>query len=511
MGLGRRAAATAAAVVMTVLGLGAAGCSSGDDGSGGGGTATGQDAGTPPSASTAPVPDLVDGADVVAPLDGARLDEVRVLPKPDYRSAYPTSEVRAVFTDELAVFSDTRGNLWAVDRDTGRPRWHVRMESSLPGGDTVCRLALPSPDASVVVANHGGGDLCGEFTVYDLRTGDVTLSYSSLTREARASGFRLSSNLGMFQLGESTYWVDQEDRVRRLDDTGDSSTVGSPVILDDKYDGWNLARFQVIPGTDVFVARMIPPQKGGFDPKTFGKPTDRGDVIGFRFGDDDQLELVFQTSVARLVGGAGHVRDSFGQDDVLPGLVVDVARQHGTRYYRVRAIDPESGELEQPGVLAPYDGLERGGDGVPGIAQEYGPDLSLVVGDGTVLTPYEVPARVGYTSVVRYDMATGKRLWTWQLPGGLRSASPPSIKVLGVTPDRTSAYVFTAMDFDNEIRELDLETGRSLRTWQLPERSSYAYEFDFAPTFVDGDRVLQVNGNGYARDTSLAALFSTGG
>jgi hypothetical protein len=361
-----------------------------------------------------------------------------------------------------------------------------------------------------VVANHGGGWLCGDFTVYDLETGDVTLQYESLSQTAREIDFRLPSNSGLFRLGETTYWTDADDRLRLLDPSGDSSTVGNPLLLAPKYDGWHLTRFQVLPGSDVFVARMLPPDKG-FDPKTFGKTGDDGDLIGFRIGDDNQLELLWQQSVRALMAGSpGHDKDSFGMQDELPGLVSDTLHKGGGKYFRQQAIDPETGELHGPGVIASYDGMRKGGDGLPGIAQDYGPDLSLVAGVDAVFTPYEVPERNGFTSLVRYDMATGKRLWTWDLPGAMKSDFPPNIDVLGITPDRSSVYVYASMDYDNEIRELDYETGKQLNEWQLPQAQSYAFEFDFAPTFIDGDQVLQVNRSAYRDQKSLAALVSVG-
>jgi hypothetical protein len=360
----------------------------------------------------------------------------------------------------------------------------------------------------VVVANHGGGWLCGDFTVYDLRTGRVTLEYQSLTQDARAINFRLSSNSGLFRLGDTTYWTDADDRVRMLDPNGDSSIVGNPLLLAPKYDGWHLTRFQVLAGTDLFTARMLPPSPG-FDPKTFGKTGDKGDLIGFRLGDDHQLELVWRQSIRKLMAASpGHDPGSFGLQDELPGLVSDTLHRGGARFYRLRAIDPDTGRLLGPGVLAPYDGMRKGGPGVPGMAEEYGPSVSLVAATDAVFTPYEVPKRNGFTSLVRYDMTSGKPVWTWHLPGGMTSSFPPSMNVLGITEDRSSVYVHTAMDFDNVIRELDYETGEQRHAWQLPQRQSYAYEFDFAPTFLDGDQVLQVNGSAYSDDKSLAALLT---
>lgn len=71
-------------------------------------------------------------------------------------------------------------------------------------------------------------------------------------------------------------------------------------------------------------------------------------------------------------------------------------------------------------------------------------------------------------------------------------------------------YVYTAVGFDDEIRELDYATGWQLSTWRLPQARTHANEFDFAPTFVDGGQVLQVNGNAYSREKSLAALLNIG-
>jgi hypothetical protein len=154
--------------------------------------------------------------------------------------------------------------------------------------------------------------------------------------------------------------------------------------------------------------------------------------------------------------------------------------------------------------------MRKGGPGVPGMAEEYGPSVSLVAATDAVFTPYEVPKRNGFTSLVRYDMTTGKRVWTWDLPGAMTSDYPPSMNVLGITADRSSVLVHTAMDFDNVIRELDYETGEQRHAWQLPQQQSYTFEFDFAPTFLDGDQVLQVNGNAYSDDKSLAALLTVG-
>ncbi|HEU5037016.1 MAG TPA: PQQ-binding-like beta-propeller repeat protein [Nocardioides sp.] len=504
MRLGRGTALCAAVLLLVT------GCSSegGDPQEAGGAPTTGASAPGSPD-PTAP-PEAIGVQRVVDPLTPGAVDVLRVLPKPPYKSEYGQAEVKAVFTDELAVFGDTRGNLWAVDRETGKPRWHVPMRSSLPDGDTVCSLTVPAPDSTVVVANHGGGWLCGAFTVYDLETGKVTLQYESIPTTGREVGFRLSSNSGLFRLGESTYWTDGDDRLRRIDPDGDSSVVGNPLLLAPKYDGWNLTSFQVLPGSEVFVARVLPPSKG-YDPKTFGKTGDRGDLIGFRFDDEDRLELAWQQPVAKLMAASpGHAPGSFGMQDELPGLVSDVVHRGGGKYFRQRMIDAESGELLGPGVLASFAGMKKGGQGLPGFAEEYGPEQSLVVGTDAVLTPYEVPERNGHTSLVRYDMTTGTPVWRWQLPGAMRSDFPPNIGVLGVTPDRSAVYVYTSMDYDNEIRELDYETGRQRHSWQLPQQQSYAFELDFAPTYLDGDQVLQVNSHAYEREKDLAALLNVG-
>ena len=42
-------------------------------------------------------------------------------------------------------------------------------------------------------------------------------------------------------------------------------------------------------------------------------------------------------------------------------------------------------------------------------------------------------------------------------------------------------------------QQLDYETGEQLHEWQLPKAQSYVFEFDFAPTYLGGDQVLQVN------------------
>jgi hypothetical protein len=96
-----------------------------------------------------------------------------------------------VFTEDLVLFTDDRDGLHAVDRESGQEQWQVKRRMTRKDGDTPCALTLPTPDAEVVVVNHGAGDLCGDFTVYSLADGSVTETYDSVSREGRSLGFDL--------------------------------------------------------------------------------------------------------------------------------------------------------------------------------------------------------------------------------------------------------------------------------------------------------------------------------
>src|ERR1700754_4466936 len=120
MRLGRGAAACAAVALLVT------GCSGGSE-------APESAGGTPTSAASPSAPPEAVGVQrVVEPLTPGAVDVGAVVPTPHYATEYGHAEVKAVFTDDRVVFGDTRGNLWAVDRETGKPAWHVRMRSSLP-------------------------------------------------------------------------------------------------------------------------------------------------------------------------------------------------------------------------------------------------------------------------------------------------------------------------------------------------------------------------------------------
>jgi outer membrane protein assembly factor BamB len=432
---------------------------------------------------------------------------VRSLPKPAYKSGYGSGDVDATFTDDLIVFADTRGFLTALDRESGRQRWRVKMKSSLPGGDTLCGLAVPSATASTVVANHGGGWLCGDFTVYDLRTGRIRLTYESVSEVGRSIGFELPANLPMRVLDGRTYWIDDDDRMRVLEDDGSSSMIGSLLTLlgRPKQMKYNVSAFQLLPGTDVFMARYVPPKK--YDPDTFGKSGDSGFLVGLRLDENGLPKRIWRQPIEKLMSAPGHRPDSFFLTEETLGLIGDVEKVGGRRFVRTRAVDPETGEWTGRGIRVPYDGLRPGGPGVPVFVKDYGPEHALAVGDDALLTPYEVPRRNGETSVVRYQVSTGKVVWQWAMPGAIRAPYPPNIDVLAITPDRSRVYVNGEQDYDNRIWELDYDTGRLLHDWQLPTRAPYKYDMNFARMFLDDGDVFQINPAAYADQKVMAGLL----
>ncbi|GAW48415.1 MULTISPECIES: PQQ-binding-like beta-propeller repeat protein [unclassified Nocardioides] len=455
-----------------------------------------------------PEPDWLTGQDWVDEPLGDELDMVKTLAQPTYRSESVSAEVQAAFTDDVVLFGDTHANLYELDRATGELVWHVAMRSALPGGDTVCDLVVPSPTATTVVLNHGGGELCGNFTAYDLETGEVVDEYASLPEGS--AGFGLASNSSLWRLGERVYWLDSGGQLQVLEDDGSSSSVGElPALLPGRRD-YSVSALQLIPGTDVFMVRY----REHSDGSSRGGPDDRnGGLLGFRVVDDSQVEEVWHRPLRSLTDEAnspGHRGHYLYLSDELPGTVQDMAVRGGPKLFRLRGVDAETGDLQNPGVLVRADSMRPGGPGMPGFAEYYGPTQVLVAGEGDVFSPFELSDHVGFTSLVRYDLATGAAIWRWQVPKALRAVAAPSMDVVSITPDRSSVYVRTSVDYDNRIWEIDYETGQPRRHWTLPATGAYRYAMDFAETYLDDGDVLQVNRYGSPDDRVLAALLRTG-
>lgn len=332
----------------------------------------------------------------------------------------------------------------------------MKRRSSLKDGDTPCALTLPTPDADVVVVNHGGGQLCGYFTVYSLADGSITEKYDSVSRIGREINFDLASNSSLVVVEGRTYFVDADSNLLRFEADGTTSTVGSPAVLVDAETDGKLNHLVALPGSDVMMARL---QTG--DGKVDFDEDEDGTLIGFRVNDSDLPELVWQQDIRKLMSkksSPGHMPGRFYTTTDLPGVIVDQFRAAGGVHTRYRVVDPATGELSSPGFT-----FDRNPKDLPGFASTYVVDQSVRAADSSVFTPITPRGQVSPTAVRRLDLASGEAVWSWSIPGAAKRGTLSSTAdVVSTSPDGALVYVRTAVDYDGRL------CGSSTRTRASP-------------------------------------------
>lgn len=467
-----------------------AGCT----GSGSGSEEADEGRGPAPTTSSdteSPAEDATDGveqaADEVAPAD--EIEQAFTIRTP--RHSGPDSGygiVGPVFTRELVLFVDGHDYLHAIDRATGKQRWRVKRRSDTKGGDTPCALIHPTPDAEVVVLNHGGGQLCGNFAVYSLADGSVTEKYDSVPRAGRQIGFELASNSDLVVVDGRTLFLDADDNLLRLEADGTTSSVGSPVILHDSDPEWSAGRLVALPGSDVMMTRIA-----RTDDEFELDEDEDGKLLGFRLSDNDLPELVWTQDVRQLMSSSpGHVFGQLEISSVLPGVVVDVFRSDGGRRTRYRRIDPETGELTSPGYSFDRNEARE----VPGFALPYAVDESVLGDDASVFTPMISKGANRPTAIARLDLDSGEAAWSWRIPGAPQKGYSNAVAdVVTTSPDGALVYVRTSVNLDTRLWELDAETGEPVRSWVLSKRGSTTSDLYDSDVSIDDGDVLQLDAN----------------
>lgn len=405
-----------------------------------------------------------------------------------------------VFTADLIVFTDDRGFLHAIDRATGQEQWRVKRRHVLNGGDTPCALTHPTPDAEVVVVNHGGGELCGDFTVYSLADGSITEKYDSVPRIGREIGFDLASNSDLAVVDGRTYFLDGDGNLLRIEADGTTSTVGSPAVLVDAETEWSVHNLMVLPGSDVMTARLTV-----LDGEIDFDEDENGKLIGFRVNDSDLPELLWTQDIRKLMSkksSPGHIHGKFDLVDEVPGAVADQFRADGAVQNRYRVIDPETGELSSPGFI-----FDRDPDDLPAFLFPYVVDQSVRATDSSVFTPIAPRGQQSPIAVRRVDLASGEALWSWSIPGAAKRGTLSSTAdVVSTSPDGALVYVRTAVDYDGRLWELDADTGEVVRSWRFSDKRPEVYDLDNATVSMDDGDVFRLS-NSTTGDKLLAALY----
>lgn len=434
------------------------------------------------------------------PVLAGELTRAFAVPMPAYKDPAQVIDVLGpVFTEDLVLFTDEHDFLHAIDRSTGRERWRVKRRSTSKGGDTPCALTLPTPDAEVVVMNHGLGQWCGYFTVYSLADGSITEEYDSVPREGRRINFNLAINSDLVLVEGRTYFLDADDNLLRLEADGTTSSVGSPAVLVDADEEWTTNSLVALPGSDVMMARL---QTTDGDVEL--DEDEDGKLIGFRINDSDLPELVWQQDIRTLMSkksSPGHVRGRFAISPDVPGAIGDGFRAGAGLSTRYRVIDPETGELSSPGFT-----FGSNPDDLPAFVLPQVIDQSLRAADSSVFTPITPRGQVSPIAVRRLDLASGEAMWSWSIPGTGKGAISAAADVISTSSDGSLVYVRTAVDFDGRLWELDAATGELVRSWQFSDRPPEVYDLDSSRLSIDDGDVFRLN-TSTDGEKLLAALY----
>jgi outer membrane protein assembly factor BamB len=478
-------------VVAGALAVALAGCTGAED--------TPEDPASPsaPASGSEPPAEEHPGVDV-PPADDLAL--AFTVPVTSRGPARPIDLLGPVFTEDLVLFTDEQDFLHAIDRATGQERWRVKRRFALKGGDTPCALTLPTPDAEVVVLNHGSGDLCGDFTVYSLADGSITEEYDSVPRAGRRINFNLASNSDLVVVEGRTYFLDADSNLLRLEADGTTSSVGSPAVLVDADQDWDAGNLMVLPGTDVMVTRL----------KLIGgefelDEDDDGKLIGFRVGDTDLPEIVWEQDIPRLLSqksSPGHVRGELHISDEVPGMVQDVQRTNGRELVRFRVLDPETGELGSPGYTLGRNNPSE----LPAFAMSSTAGQTLRAADSTVYSAVTVRGTATPSTVRRLDLDSGETTWSWTIPGAAKRHSLTKVQVISSSSDGALVYVRTSVGVDSRLWELDAATGEPVRSWKFSRQLPEALDLTYATVAIDDGDVFQLSNLASDPDV-LAALY----
>lgn len=389
-----------------------------------------------------------------------------------------------VFGDDVALLLPETQLLTAVSIDTGEVLWQTRLPRYQGELQPLCPLAQLPPGATTAVVMIGLD--CGLFLRYDLRTGKL------LGKEPQLDVFRQLHINAWFSLDRSTYWVDDDNNVRRFDADGRSELVltGDQLALSPSED---VLEAMPIVGSEV-VALSITDAAGPIRKKNDGR------WLGIRVPAEGALEVVWSTPrKAGLVAAKPRGRYSPGDTAVFNpaygGIVYSVVLD-GIRTPRLNRLNPETGALDTGLILR-----RRPPGGLPAWADSIG-DSYLLPQTDAMISGSGKGGFAGYANLTRYDFTTGEIAWTFdrQYP----SLSPQQADPVGTSPDAGLVYAMIWADRARLV-ELDAATGELLRTWQFPR--DVGQELLGAQVYVHDDLMVWLDRFHNSDDKQFAATF----
>lgn len=392
-------------------------------------------------------------------------------------------EAGVVFGDEVAVMSPETQLLTAVDLATGELLWQTRLPKYKGDILSQCPLAQLPPGATAGVVMMGTN--CGVFVRYDLQTGEI------LGTQVYEDFLGIESINAWFDVGRTTYWVDEDDALWQVGPDGSSDLVLRKDELGIQ-DHEGVLDAMAIWGSDVVALKL-----GDVD-RIGGSYHRRW--VGLRVPAEGAPEVVWSFRERRALAEAqpgGKPRPggnlAYGPEY---GGIVETLVMKGIATPRLNRINPETGALDTGFVL------ERDpAGGFPAWADSLGADQLLPVEDG-ILSASGKGGFAGFANLTMYDFATGDVRWTFTKQ--FESFEAQGADPVAVSGDGEHVY---GMIWATEPRlvELDAETGRLQRTWYFPEK--VAFDLSDAQVHIRGDLMIWLASYTNSTTKMYAATF----
>ncbi len=370
---------------------------------------------------------------------------------------------QVVVTPELFLVIPGDNRMHALSRETGKLEWKtsLRRDDSDTGP---CPLVSPPDGATAVVVFSGLQ--CGLIDAYSLEDG------SRISRDEAPGGIGPSAE-GPVRVAEQVFYADDAGVHSVLPD-GSTELQVATAQLGLKGDYRSISGLVALAGSDVLMVRSD---------NSLGNQV--ADLVGMRVGEDGALEEAWRTTQKKALGPES--LSGFASRPFMEGVVVDTIRK-GIVTPRMITLDPETGERASTFVLQ-----RDPPGGYPAWIEGKFPDEIQVDAERQVFSPAG-DGGFGYTPhVVRYDVARNELAWDWTPRFGTDQAV--SGKVMAVSEDREHVYALWTAYRESRLVELDYDTGRQQRVWQVPP--------------VAADKVTSASGVMAGNQLVLFSLFGT--
>lgn len=385
---------------------------------------------------------------------------------------------QVVVTPELFLVLPGDNRMYALSRETGELAWkaQLRRDDSDVGA---CSLVPPPDDATAIVVFSGLK--CGLIDTFSLEDG------SRVSRD-QAAGSVAPSVVGPVRVAGHVYYADDAGiHLVQPDGTVDLEVATAQLGLEDEYANANA--LAPIGDSDVLLVRADKPFLA-----------DGGSLFGFRAAEDGSLEEVWESSQKSVLGPESRP-DFFASRPFMDGVLIDTV-QKGVTTPRMLTVDPETGKRDHTFVLQrdPPGGYPAWIDG------DFPAEIQVDGAEGQVFTPAGAGG-FGYNpNVVRYDVARNKIAWDWKPRFG--TSQGVSGKVVAVSEDREHVYALWTAYRESRLVELDYDTGRQQRVWQVP--ASAADKVTSASAVMAGNQLVLYSLFGTKYDKAHAVVVEIG-